>query len=163
MLPRSLCHLNRILAFALVTISSLNASEPKGAEVPDLSAELPRIPRMEAGEALKTFQIAPGFTIEQIASEPLVNSPVAMCFDADGKLYVIEMRDYSEQDKEHLGQVRLLEDLDGDGVYDKSTVFADGLSWPTAIITSRIRQGMVSVTLRRKFSQGSAGQMCRGF
>ncbi len=134
MLPRSLCHLNRILAFALVTISSLNASEPKGAEVPDLSAELPRIPRIEAGEALKTFQIAPGFTIEQIASEPLVNSPVAMCFDADGKLYVIEMRDYSEQDKEHLGQVRLLEDLDGDGFYDKSTVFADGLSWPTAII-----------------------------
>ena len=43
------------------------------------------------------------------------------------------MRDYSEQDKERLGQVRLLEDTDGDGRFDKSTVFADKLSWPTAV------------------------------
>ena len=48
-------------------------------------------------------------------------------------MYVVEMRDYSEQDKEHLGRVRLLEDTDGDGRFDRATVFAEKLSWPTAI------------------------------
>jgi putative membrane-bound dehydrogenase-like protein len=43
------------------------------------------------------------------------------------------MRDYSEQDKENLGRIRLLEDTDHDGVFDKATVFADKLSWPTAV------------------------------
>src|SRR5690606_23209471 len=50
------------------------------------------------------------------------------------RLFVIEMRDYSEQDREHLGRVRLLEDRDGDGRYDHSAIYAEGLSWPTAII-----------------------------
>jgi len=48
-------------------------------------------------------------------------------------MYVVEMIDYSEQDKEFLGAVRLLEDTDQDGRFDRSTVFADKLSWPTAI------------------------------
>ncbi len=56
-----------------------------------------------------------------------------MAFDENSRLYVVEMRDYSEQDKEHLGQVRLLEDTDGDGRFDRGTVFAKTLSWPTAI------------------------------
>ena len=43
------------------------------------------------------------------------------------------MRDYSEQDKERLGRVRRLTDEDGDGRFDRSTVFVDGLSWPTAV------------------------------
>jgi putative membrane-bound dehydrogenase-like protein len=99
----------------------------------DLKAELPRIPPHEPRDALGTFQVLPGFRIEQAAAEPLVNSPVAMAFDENGRLYVVEMRDYSEQDKERLGRVRLLEDTDGDGRFDKATIFAERLSWPTAV------------------------------
>jgi putative membrane-bound dehydrogenase-like protein len=44
------------------------------------------------------------------------------------------MRDYSERRDERLGRIRLLEDTDGDGRFDKSTVFADDLPWPTAVI-----------------------------
>ena len=99
----------------------------------DLQLELPRIPPHEPADALVTFKILPGFRIEQVAAEPLINSPVAMAFDADGRLYVVEMRDYSEQDKERLGQVRLLKDTDGDGRFDKNVIFAEGLSWPTAV------------------------------
>src|SRR5262249_1528959 len=68
------------------------------------------------------------------AAEPLVVDPVAMAFDEDGRLFVVEMRDYSERREEKLGRIRLLEDTDGDGIFDKSTVFAEGLAWPTAVI-----------------------------
>ncbi|MEZ6121886.1 MAG: alpha/beta fold hydrolase [Planctomycetaceae bacterium] len=101
------------------------------------SAELPRIAPLEPDEALKTFEVADGFEIQQTAAEPLITDPVAMSFDERGRLFVVEMKDYSEQDTERLGQIRLLEDTDDDGVFDRSTVFARGLSWPTAIICSR--------------------------
>ena len=77
--------------------------------------------------------MAAGFRIELVAAEPLVVDPVAMAFDEQGGLFVVEMRDYSEQDKERLGRVRRLTDDDGDGRFDRSTVFVDGLSWPTAV------------------------------
>src|SRR5262245_1582266 len=99
----------------------------------DFADELPRIRPHEPADALATFQTLPGFRIEQTAAEPLVHSPVALSFDENGRMYVVEMIDYSEQDKEFLGAVRLLEDTDQDGRFDKSTVFADKLSWPTAI------------------------------
>jgi putative membrane-bound dehydrogenase-like protein len=99
----------------------------------DYSKELPRIAPLEPDAALKSFQVAPGFHIEQVAAEPLVVDPIAMCFDERGRLYVIEMRDYSEDDQLRLGRVQLLEDLDGDGRFDQSTIFAEDLSWPTAI------------------------------
>ncbi len=99
----------------------------------DFSDELPRIPPHEPADALATFKTLPGFTIQQTAAEPLVHSPVALSFDENGRMFVVEMIDYSEQDKEFLGTVRLLEDTDQDGRFDKSTVFADKLSWPTAI------------------------------
>jgi putative membrane-bound dehydrogenase-like protein len=103
------------------------------AEEEDYSQELPRIPPTSPADALKTFRTLPGFTIEQVAAEPLLHSPVAVAYDGVGRAFVVEMIDYSEQDKEFLGSVRLLEDLNGDGVFDKSTLFADKLSWPTAI------------------------------
>lgn len=100
----------------------------------DYSGELPRIPPKSPEEALKTFTVAAGFRIEQVAAEPLVTDPIAMSFDENGRLFVVEMKDYSEQDKEQLGQIRLLTDSDGDGRFDKSTIYIDGLSWPTAVI-----------------------------
>lgn len=101
---------------------------------PDYAAELPRIAAHEPADALSTFQVIDGFEMQQIASEPLVTDPVAMSFDADGRLFVAEMRDYSEQDKESLGAIRTLIDTNSDGLFDKSFIFAEGLSWPTAII-----------------------------
>ncbi len=100
----------------------------------DFAAELPRIPAHSPKEALNTFQTLDGFRIDQTASEPLVTDPVAMAFDEDGRLFVVEMRGYSEQEKDLLGQIRVLEDEDGDGHFDKSQVLADKLSWPTAIL-----------------------------
>jgi putative membrane-bound dehydrogenase-like protein len=114
---------------AAVAWSQAPAQQPEK----DYSAELPRIAPKEPAEALKTFTVKPGFRIEQAATEPLVNDPVAMAFDENGRLFVVEMRDYSEQDKESLGVIRLLVDTDEDGKFDQSTIYADQLSWPTAV------------------------------
>lgn len=99
----------------------------------DFKSKLPRIAPTEPADALKTFTVAPGFKIEQVAAEPLVNSPVAMEWDENGRLFVCEMRGYSEDREKSLSRVSMLEDLNGDGRYDKSTVFADKLLWPTAV------------------------------
>lgn len=103
----------------------------------DFSAELPRIAGKSPDEALATFEVAPGFQLEQTAAEPFIHDPVAMSFDENGWLYVVEMKDYSEQETERLGRVRLLKDTNQDGKFDESFVFADDLSWPTAIICSQ--------------------------
>jgi putative membrane-bound dehydrogenase-like protein len=109
---------------------SIRAAEPTVT-----SNDLPRFPANEPKDALKTFQIKKGFHLEIAACEPNIASPVALSFDENGRLFVIEMIDYSERREEtpHLGRIRMLEDTDGDGVYDKSTVFADNLPWPTAV------------------------------
>ena len=85
---------------------------------------------------------SPGFVsphrlvFELFAQEPDVVDPVAMCFDEDGRAYVVEMRDYPlgiGPKRERGGTIRLLEDLDGDGRVDRSTVFATNLSFATSI------------------------------
>ncbi|MEK7677299.1 MAG: PVC-type heme-binding CxxCH protein [Verrucomicrobiota bacterium] len=85
-------------------------------------------------QALRTFQLPEGFRIELVAAEPDVLDPVAMSFDEDGRLYVIEMRDYPSGPPAPPGRVRLLEDTNGDGRMDRSQVFADGLPYPTGVL-----------------------------
>lgn len=102
----------------------------------DPNRDLPRYPAVEAAEALQTWKLKPGFRIELAAHEPQVCDPIAVCFDERGRMFVCEMIDYSEMRdaKPHLGRVRMLEDLDGDGKYESATVFADDLPWPTGLI-----------------------------
>jgi len=99
----------------------------------DFSAELPRIPPTAPADALKKFIVQPGFRVEQVAAEPLVNSPVAVDWDEDGRMFVVEMRGYSEHRDENLSRVSIVIDDNGDGIYDRSSVFVDKLLWPTAV------------------------------
>ncbi|MEQ1824454.1 MAG: PVC-type heme-binding CxxCH protein, partial [Pirellula sp.] len=101
---------------------------------PNYASELPRIPPKEPAEAMAEIQVKEGFRLELAAAEPLVRDPVAISFDENGRMFVVEMCDYSEQDKDFLGNVRLLEDTNNDGRYDKSTLYAHHLSWPTGVI-----------------------------
>ncbi len=96
-------------------------------------SDLPRVAPTEAENSLSAFSIREGFAIQLVAAEPLVTDPVAMAFDEHGRLYVVEMVGYSEHREDRLGRVRLLEDNDGDGVFDRATIFADNLAWPTAV------------------------------
>jgi putative membrane-bound dehydrogenase-like protein len=80
-------------------------------------------------EALREFRLDAGLVMELVASEPQIQSPVAMAFDESGRLYVVEMIDYPtfEPEKGPQGKIKLLEDKDGDRRYETSTVFAEGL------------------------------------
>ncbi|MCZ6796181.1 MAG: HEAT repeat domain-containing protein [Planctomycetota bacterium] len=109
-----------------------SGAAPRGPDE-DYRDELPRIPPREPAESLAAFGVNPGFRMELVAAEPLVADPVAVSFDARGRMYVVCMRGYSEQADDRLGEIRLLEDRDGDGRYDASSVFVDGLSWPTGV------------------------------
>lgn len=102
----------------------------------DVDKELPRFPAVEPKDVLQTFQIKKGFKLEFAAHEPQVRDPVAISFDERGRMFVCEMIDYSEMRDvtPHLGRISLLEDKDGDGYFETSTVFADNLAWPTALI-----------------------------
>lgn len=101
---------------------------------PELRPEdLPHFPAVEPKAALDTFEVRPGFRLELAAHEPEVMDPIAVSFDERGRVYVVEMRDYSERRPEKLGRIRRLEDRDGDGYYETSTVFLESLAWPTAV------------------------------
>lgn len=95
-------------------------------------------PALSAADEIKTFKIAPGYRVELVAAEPLVRDPVAMTFDADGRLWVCEMRGYmpnveGKGQKLPVGTISVLEDTDGDGVMDRSTIFLDELVVPRAV------------------------------
>ncbi len=98
---------------------------------------------MSPQQSMKAMEIRPGFKVELVAAEPLVFDPVAFDWGPDGKLWVVEMGDYPigvGADKEPGsrgkpgGRVVYLTDCDGDGRYDRRTVFLDGLSFPTGVM-----------------------------
>ena len=97
-------------------------------------------PPFSPQQALETFVLEEGFRIEVFAAEPLIRDPVAMEIDEQGRVYVVEMIGYP-LDTGRNGQVKLLEDTDGDGRPDRSTVFADGLMLPTGVL--RWKQGVL--------------------
>ncbi len=107
---------------------------PASAGDDDLARELPRIKPLEPDAALRSIQIHEGFRVVPVAVEPLVTDPVALAYDADGRAYVVEMRGYPYPENTPSGNVTLLEDADGDGRFDRSTIFVEGLSWPTGVV-----------------------------
>jgi len=90
--------------------------------------------------ALESMRVRRGFKIELVAHEPLVKDPISFEWGADGKLWVVEMGDYPlgiDGQGKSGGVVRFLEDTDSDGRYDKSTVFLDGVNFPTGVMPWR--------------------------
>ncbi len=92
---------------------------------------------LEVDRAIQSIHVPDGYKLELVAAEPLIQDPVAIDWGADGKLWVVEMADYPlgmDGKGKPGGRVRLLEDTDADGQYDKSTLFAEGLSFPTGVL-----------------------------
>ena len=72
---------------------------------------------LSPAEALKSFQLEPGLTVELAAAEPLTIAPVAISFDEAGRMFVAENRGYPNDAEPPLGQIALLEDKDADGKF----------------------------------------------
>ena len=96
--------------------------------------------RFVSERGLSSFHVKPGLRLELVVAEPLIESPVAIDFGADGKLWVCEMRDYPsgvDGNGKPGGVIKVLEDRDGDGRYDSATKFLEGLPFPTGVMAWR--------------------------
>lgn len=125
---------------ASVTPSHAQAGDRPGEAQAELPKDLlvpPSVPLSATDEA-KTFALPPGFAIELVASEPLIQAPVQAVFDEDGHLWVVEMRGYmldvdGKGERQAVGRISMLTDDDGDGRMDRVSVFLDGLVLPRAV------------------------------
>jgi putative membrane-bound dehydrogenase-like protein len=102
------------------------------------TSELPQAPGpLTPVKEQASFQLPEGFKIELVASEPDVIDPVAMCFDEKGRLLVCEMRGYPNggvgRGPETRGRIKCLVDKDGDGFFETSHVYAEGLRFPMGL------------------------------
>ncbi len=100
------------------------------------------VPFLTGEQEIAAFKLPKGFHVQLVAAEPMVQHPVAIAFDPDGRLWVCEMRGYMPNaagtgENEPNGRISVLEDTNGDGKMDKSTVFLDGLVLPRAIGLAR--------------------------
>ncbi len=97
------------------------------------AAASPSTGPLPPAQELASFRFADEqLTLELVAAEPDVVSPVAIAWDADGRLFVAEMMDYPNASTG--GRIKLLEDRDRDGRYERATVFADKLSFPNGVL-----------------------------
>ena len=119
------------------------------------------VPPLAPAKAVASLRTKPGFRAELVASEPLIESPVAIAFGPDGRLWVAEMNDYPQgrtvsgepksergigqsprpadapEALDDGGQIRCVYDDNGDGQYDRSEVFLNGIPFPTGVTVWR--------------------------
>lgn len=138
---RFLISVSFLVALILATASLLAQNGDRSGEAQPENWrqwDIPPAPVLSPEQALESFQVAPGFHVELVASEPQVVDPIAIAWDEKGRLWAVELRAYmrtvdGDGETAPLGQVVVLEDRDGDGYYEDSTVFLDRLVSPRAI------------------------------
>ena len=122
----------------LVSFTVVQARQSRTSWPPAVRKTPEKAPVLSAEEELKTMVLPPGYRAELVAKEPLVIDPIAIDFDPDGRLWVLEMPGFMSEpgganSREPINNVVVLEDQNGDGVMDKRTVFADKLVLPRAL------------------------------
>jgi mono/diheme cytochrome c family protein len=126
--------------FALLVLVNIGSAEealtassvpihPEGWVPPILSPE----------DELKTFHLPAGYHMELVLSEPIIKEPVWASFDANGRMYVVEMRSYMQDadgsnEFAPISRVSRHESSKEDGVYDKHTVFVDHMVLPRTVL-----------------------------
>ncbi|MGC6486962.1 MAG: PVC-type heme-binding CxxCH protein, partial [Planctomycetota bacterium] len=136
----------RLLLAALLATSALSAQRGDRAGeqqvlLPDSVVVPPAVVR-SAAEERATFHLPKGYEAQLFAAEPMVRDPVVATWDADGRMWVCEFTNYmldieATDEAAPTGRVVVLHDDDGDGAADRSTVFADELVLPRAVLPMR--------------------------
>ena len=128
-------HHRLVLGLGLVLGTSLPlAAYEQIAPPPNVVLPAARTP----AESLAAITVPAEMRVELVVAEPLVMDPIDIAWGADGRLWVVEMTDYPNGvDGKPGGRVRFLESTRNDGRYDKSTVFAEGLNFPSSVMPWR--------------------------
>ncbi|HEY1049032.1 MAG TPA: PVC-type heme-binding CxxCH protein [Prosthecobacter sp.] len=124
--------------FADVAVSGLERPAAT-APTPTPKLQLSSQP-LSPGESAKKWHVREGYEVKLAAAEPVVLDPVAFDWDVEGRLWVVEMADYPlgmDGKGKAGGRVVMVEDTNADDRYDKRTVIAEGLNFPTGILTWR--------------------------
>ena len=95
-------------------------------------------PVLSPAESMTKMVLPPGYRLELVASEPMIQEPVAIDWDTSGRMWVIEMPGYMEDmpattELQPTGRISILEDTNDDGTMDKKTVFLDKLVLPRSL------------------------------
>ncbi|WP_417849190.1 neutral/alkaline non-lysosomal ceramidase N-terminal domain-containing protein [Thalassoglobus sp.] len=120
--------------------AGFESAEQQAESSPTTGSITPEDPPLSPEETLAATHIRDGYQIELVAAEPLVKDPVAIAWGTDGRLWVAEMADYPlgmDGKGKPGGRVRYLEDTNNDGQYDRSTLFLDGIRFPTGLMPWR--------------------------
>ena len=125
------------LPFSVTAQRGDKQGEVQASRIP--KEKIPPSPPLKPEEALQAFKIQPGYQIELVASEPLIQVPTILQFDPDGRLWVVEMRGFMATpdgtgETNPVGRISILEDANGDGSFEKHKVFLDGLVMPRALL-----------------------------
>lgn len=132
----------RKIYFLVVFLALYNCKEK---EYSEKIYEKPEIVReatsdfLSPEESMKTFYLPEGYKVELVAREPMIDEPVTIAWDGNGRMYVAEMNTYMQDvdgtgTNRSISKIKLLEDTNGDGKMDKSTVFIDSLMLPRMIL-----------------------------
>src|SRR6188472_270483 len=114
-----------LLFLAAIPLHAGDFPQPYNSEADKSSSPMP------AAEAAAKMTLPPGFKATVFAAEPDVQNPIAMAWDGRGRLWIAENYTYAESplrfDMKLRDRILIFEDVDGDGHFDKRTVFADDL------------------------------------
>lgn len=125
-----------IATSALVGLLVVPAFTQDPPSIDELASKLLTVKPSKPEDSRKQLEMQGRFEAQLVAAEPLVRDPVALDFDERGRMYVIELPQYNGYAVEGFmakGSIRLLEDTNGDGTFDKATLFAEKLDYPTAV------------------------------
>jgi putative membrane-bound dehydrogenase-like protein len=133
-------HPSLALIAALVATPAFSAPPAKPPPKPTAPTPLEKqIPMLSPEDELKTIQLPDGYRLELVLGEPDIKEPMAIAFDGNGRLYVVEMRTYMQDidgtgELEPKSRVSRHESTKGDGKFDRHTVFADNLLVPRMVL-----------------------------
>ncbi|MEJ7559453.1 MAG: c-type cytochrome [Pedobacter sp.] len=129
-----------ILAFVVFTLYQCQSYKKasQSTVIDKHAVDFSKSPVVPASQSIDKMILEEGFEIKLIASEPIISTPVAMSFDAKGRMWVVEMSGYMPDtlgrgEEIPNGKVVILEDQNNDGIFDTRKIFLDSLVLPRAI------------------------------
>ena len=118
---------------------TIDVAVPSHISRPSVTETKPIYAPQTPEKTIKSISVPEGYKLELVASEPMIEEPVAISWDPNGRLFVAEMRTYMQDvngsgTDDPVSRISMLVDTDGDGKMDRSTVFIDSLVLPRIIL-----------------------------